>query len=239
MLKNSFNQLIKPEHLFAAGIIVIPAFIFQENLPVKWFQVLLFMLLSIISGKRVLILPNIIMAAGIVAANLLTPVGEVFLIAAGFPVTKGAIYKGLEKSALLIGMIYISRFSVSSGFVFPGRRGNILSLVFYYFEKIMEGGKSSPVETLKNTSSPDKRMSPVNTVRADKASWKQSFFNADIFIERIDRKITDVHASTGDFHSSENDKRSVKNSQLLRKTSVLGWIVIIFLILFNWGLLFV
>jgi hypothetical protein len=236
MLKNKFDQLVKPEHLFTAGIIIIPSFIFQDYLPVKWFQVLLFMLLSVISGKRVLILPNIIMASGIIFANLMTPVGEVLFSVVRLPVTKGAIFNGLEKSALLIGMIYISRFSVSRGFILPGRRGNILSLVFYYFEKIMEGEKSSPVKTTKSTSSPKNSMNQANTIKPDNFFTKYIRFNPDNFIKRIDRKIIYVHASTKDFHSSNYDRSSGGDSLPFRKTTIFGWFIIISIILLNWGL---
>jgi hypothetical protein len=132
-----------PTHLFLVGLLVLPAFLFQSSLPLKWVQILLFMGLSAAAGKRVRLLPNLIMITGIVAANLLTPVGRVLWSAAGIRITLGALENGLDRAALLIGMIYISRFSIRKGFCLPGRFGELLSLVFFYLERILEGERLS------------------------------------------------------------------------------------------------
>ncbi len=128
--------------MFASALIVIPAFIFQDSVLLKWMHVFIFMSVSVMAGKRIRIIPNIIMLAGITAANLLTPVGEVMFHVMKFPVTKGALYSGLEKTALLTGMIYISRIALSGNFRISRNRRNMISDVFYYFERLMEGDRS-------------------------------------------------------------------------------------------------
>ena len=130
---------LRPSHVFATGLLIVPAFVFQTSILLRWLLAAEFMILSVASGKRVRVLPNVIMISGVVAANLITPIGEVLWTVAGFRVTKGALMNGLEKSSLLIGMIYISRWSVRKGFLLPGRLGSLLSLVFFYFEKTLEG----------------------------------------------------------------------------------------------------
>ena len=130
---------IRPDYIFVSALLVIPAFIFQDNVLLKWLHVFMFMFFSVLAGKKIRIIPNIIMLAGITAANLLTPLGEVIFYIMKFPVTKGALYSGLEKSALLSGMIYISRIALSGDFHLSRNRRNILSDLFYYFERIMEG----------------------------------------------------------------------------------------------------
>jgi heptaprenyl diphosphate synthase len=130
---------LRPRDALIAGLCVIPAFVFQASLLLKWLQVLEFMILSAVAGKRVKVLPNVVMITSIVAAHLLTPVGEVLWRVAGVPVTRGALVNGLEKSALLIGMIYLSRFSIRPGVKLPGRIGSMLSLVFVYFEQTLAG----------------------------------------------------------------------------------------------------
>lgn len=124
-----------------AGMIMAPAFLFQQNLAIQWIQVLLFISLSIISGKKFRLLPNLFMFLGITAANLIIPIGKVLFYVLQFPLTDGALNNGLSRSALLIGMIYLSRFSVRKGLSLPGRMGSMMSLVFFYFDKIVEGEK--------------------------------------------------------------------------------------------------
>lgn len=134
---------LNPTHVFVVGLIVIPSLVFQSNLLLKWLQVSLFVCLSAAAGKRVRILPNVIMVGGIVAANLLTPVGRVLWSLGGWRITLGALENGLHRAALLIGMIYISRFSIRRGFSLPGRVGGLLSLVFFYLERILQGERLS------------------------------------------------------------------------------------------------
>ena len=45
----------------------------------------------------------------------------------------------MEKAAVLIGMIYISRFALRQGLTFPGRLGILLSRVFFYFGRLTSG----------------------------------------------------------------------------------------------------
>lgn len=125
--------------LFICGIITIPAFIFQTDIVLKIIMTVFFIILASARGKKFKLLPNLIMAAGITAANLLTPYGRVLAEIGSFRITSGALEAGLGKAALIIGLIYISRSSIRKGLSFPGRLGSLISLVFYYFEKITEG----------------------------------------------------------------------------------------------------
>lgn len=77
--------------------------------------------------------------SGIILAYIIRPVGKVFFIVLDFPVTEGALVSGLTRSLMLIGLIYISRLSVSSKLTFKGTMGNLIGRVFYYFEAITEG----------------------------------------------------------------------------------------------------
>lgn len=155
---------LDPSHVFVAGLCVAPAFLFQGDVLLRWLQVAQFILLSAAAGKRIRVLPNVVMITGIVAAQLLTPIGEVLVTLGGFRVTRGALMSGLEKSALLIGMIYLSRFMIRKGFVLPGRLGSLLSLVFFYFEKTLEGerlGRGNLIEKI------DERIAAVHASAAE------------------------------------------------------------------------
>lgn len=129
----------RPKFFLWAGLASAPAFLFQSDPFFRWIQVLLFIVASIISGKKFKLLPNLFMAAGIVFANLITPNGKVLFRVFSLPVTQGALENGISRAALLIGMIYLSRFSVRKNMEIPGRMGNLVALVFFYFDRIVEG----------------------------------------------------------------------------------------------------
>ncbi len=129
---------IKPEHLFTGWFIFLPLFLFQTSLSVRIFQTVCVIALFILRGKRFKILPNILLFTGITAAHLLRPAGEVLLTVFGMPITKDALVSGVSRSLLLIGLVYVSRISISSRLLLPGRGGQLLGSVFFYFERITE-----------------------------------------------------------------------------------------------------
>ena len=135
---------IPPRHQFIAGLLILPAFLLQDLLWVKVALTFLFILLSTLTGKSFRLLPNLIILLSIVIINLFQPHGKVFLTLLRFPITQGALEVGLERAFTLIGMIYISRFSVKKGLVLPGRLGSLLGQVFYNFERVTESWRDLP-----------------------------------------------------------------------------------------------
>lgn len=132
------ERWMSPEFLFFCGVLSLPAFLFGEAV---WSKVLLtavYILLNLLSGRRVKILPNVVLAAGIIAANLFTPFGRILLRAGTFPVTEGALRLGLLKSATIIGLVYLSRFTIRSDIRIPGRAGETFTLMLFFFERITE-----------------------------------------------------------------------------------------------------
>jgi heptaprenyl diphosphate synthase len=138
---------------FICGLLCIPAFVFQKNTLLLAAGAAGFIIYSVLLGKKFRLLPNIIMAAGIIAANLLTPQGRLLAEIGRLKLTAGALENGAGKAALIIGLIYISRSSVRKGLNFPGRIGSLLSMVFYYFERFTEGeriGRKNIIKQLDN-----------------------------------------------------------------------------------------
>lgn len=117
-----------------AGLIMLPAFVFQDRLLPLAVQVLFLIVLQIIIGRKVRILPIIIMLITVPGLNLFQSHGRVLAEIFGFPVTQGALVIGLRRALILIGLIYLSRFMVSRKPRFPGRIGSLLSLQFAFYE---------------------------------------------------------------------------------------------------------
>jgi len=123
--------------LFAAGALLLPAFLFQQDPFVRGLQILLFLGLNAAGGRRIRILQILLVGAGIVAFNLVIPTGRVLLTVLGFPLTEVALRSGLLKATAVIGMIAISQFSLRADLEIPGRIGGLIGRSLFYFQLIM------------------------------------------------------------------------------------------------------
>ena len=92
------------------------------------------------SGRRIRVLPNLVLAATVTAVHLVSPFGKVLCTLAGHPVTEGALRAGLSRSAAVIGLVYLSRFAVRPSLRLPGRPGRIFSAMLRDFERITGSG---------------------------------------------------------------------------------------------------
>ncbi len=127
---------VTPLVRLVTGLLMIPSFILQPQISLKFAHILLFGLASLYLGKRVRILPGIMIAAAVTGAQLLTPLGEVLTYIGSFPITAGALRQGLLRGLNLVGLVYLSRYAVSPGLPIPGKLGVLLYRVFYYFEEL-------------------------------------------------------------------------------------------------------
>jgi hypothetical protein len=125
--------------LFAAGALLIPAFLLQRDLAVRAAQILLFILLNAFSGRRIRILQFLVVSAGIIVFNLVIPTGKVLFSVLGLALTEGALKSGIAKATAMSGLIALSQFSIRADLRLPGKIGGLLGRSLYYFERIMAG----------------------------------------------------------------------------------------------------
>ena len=133
MLKN-----IKPGLCFFTGIAILPPFFFTNNLLIRFIFVVTAISLNILTGRKFRILPNILLLLGVIIANIYPPTGKLYFKIGYFYITEDAIFSGLKKSLLLIGSVYISRFSIRKELLLPGKTGALFYKIFFYFEKLTE-----------------------------------------------------------------------------------------------------
>jgi heptaprenyl diphosphate synthase len=126
-----------PGILFAAGALLFPAFLMQQDLVVRALEIVLFITLNAFSGRRVRPVQFLVVSAGIVLFNLVIPTGRVLVSVLGLPLTEGALKSGLFKATAMTGLIALSQFSIRSDLRLPGRLGGLIGRSLFYFEKIM------------------------------------------------------------------------------------------------------
>ena len=140
--------------LLLCGLAAMVGLSLQDVMPVRCGQMIFFMILAGMMGRRVRLIPPAVLLLSVVVASLFSPNGLVLFSIWRFDVTYGALRLGLLKGALLVGLIYVSRVSVGPGLKIPGRFGALLLKAFAYFEALTEkwpstrGGLFSRIDQL-------------------------------------------------------------------------------------------
>lgn len=134
---------MKQSHVrLSMGLVSLPAILLQDNLLGIGLQVLYVILLAITHGRRFRLLPNIILLFSVSSAHLLQPNGLHLFDVGGFPITLGALLLGARKALVLMALLYLSHYMVTGRPEFPGKLGRLISLQFYFFDKITSSWRS-------------------------------------------------------------------------------------------------
>ncbi len=142
------SRNISAVHLFIGATLVLPAYLFQQNLLVRMAQVLLFAWLATVNGKRIKWNYFIIMVSSITFFHTLNPFGEVIFSLGPYTMTRGALRGGLFRGVTIVGLVFLSLFSIRPDLKLPGKLGGLLGQVFYYFERVFEGKKKIRVKAI-------------------------------------------------------------------------------------------
>ena len=125
-LPSSAFSRFNAEELFVTGLLMALIFIFSRSLPLRTVQLLFFYLLARLSGKKINLLITLIIMAGIVFFNLLSPYGKILFSIGPLHITQGALLGGLDKAINLEGLLILSRACIRSDLGLPGTIGSLL-----------------------------------------------------------------------------------------------------------------
>lgn len=127
---------------FGAGALTMAAFLAQRDLALRGVEFLAFLLLARLTGRRLRLLSYLVVSLGIVAFNLIIPVGRELFSIMKFPITESALKSGVAKALTLVGMIAASQFSIRPDLRIPGRFGGLLARSLAYFQLIVAERRS-------------------------------------------------------------------------------------------------
>jgi hypothetical protein len=136
--RERWEASFSPYLLAAGGAAISAAYLFQRSLVARAAMFLCFLLAAWLSGKKVSIVATIVVSVGIVAANLLVPVGRVIAALGPFKVTQTALLDGIGKALVFEGLMYVSKASILPGLRVPGRLGSLVASAFVYYDRIVE-----------------------------------------------------------------------------------------------------
>ncbi len=105
------------------------------------FPLLLFLWLNKLLGYRPWWHSIIILLIVLVFFHLLLPSGkllwEINIVYFHFTLTQGALERGFGKAFFLLNLMQMSRFAISTELRLPGRLGQMMQLIFFYYQKLL------------------------------------------------------------------------------------------------------
>jgi heptaprenyl diphosphate synthase len=132
------ERIFSSRDLCAAGILMMPALVFNPNPYARCLQFVFFLLLVWCAGKKTNALITATVALGIVGFNLLAPYGRVLFSIGMFRLTEGALRGGIQRAATLEGLIMLSRFAIRRDLRLPGSLGALIGESFRILAAIQE-----------------------------------------------------------------------------------------------------
>jgi hypothetical protein len=149
--RERWESLFSPWAIAAAGAAIAASYLFQRSLIVRAAMFLCFLAAAWLSGKKVSPLATILVSAGIIAANLLVPVGRVLAQLGPIKVTESALLDGIGKALVFEGLVYISKATILPGLRLPGSFGSLVASAFVYYDRIIEyKGKVRPASLIED-----------------------------------------------------------------------------------------
>ena len=132
-----YEGLFSAKALCIAGLLIMPAFLFNPFTPFRILMFLFFWFLAWLCGKKNNPLITITVILFIVAFNLIVPHGQVLFVIGGFRITSGALMLGIQRAITLAGLIMLSRVTIRHDHKIPGLFGELIGESFRLFSIMM------------------------------------------------------------------------------------------------------
>jgi|GEM_PF-5853615 len=148
MDNNFFNTHFNLLHLFILQFILLFIFINITYIPFKLILVILFYIFAFFN-KKIKKTYFLFMFLSIVFFNLLSYEGKIIFEFSIFKITSLSLIKGIQKGLNIIGMVFLSLFCVQKDLILPSKLGNMIVIVFYYYQELLNN-KSNINKNKKN-----------------------------------------------------------------------------------------
>jgi len=135
--KDLYNNIFSARDLFIAGVLIIPAAVFNPSTEFRVIQFLFFWFLAFLSGKKIDFIFTILITFFIIAFNLIIPYGKILFSAGVFKITSGALEAGIHRAVTLQALVMLSKFTVRGDLKLPGAFGNLLGESLRIFSCLM------------------------------------------------------------------------------------------------------
>ncbi|MBU1080299.1 MAG: hypothetical protein KKB59_07390, partial [Spirochaetes bacterium] len=124
--------------LAMAGVALSAALLFQPSLVGRAVMLACAAAAAWLSGRRLSPLTTVLVMAGIVAANLVVPIGRKLGSIGPFAITEIALADGLRKAVTFEALMFISKACLGPGLRLPGRFGAFFAEALRGYDRILE-----------------------------------------------------------------------------------------------------
>jgi len=135
--QKAYENLFGPNTLAAAGLVIMPALLFNPSTTFRVFLFLFFWFLAWLAGKKNNPLLTILVILGIAAFNLIVPYGRVLFSVGPLKITQGALVAGIHRGVTLEALIMLSRLTIRPDLKLPGFFGELIGESFRVFSLLM------------------------------------------------------------------------------------------------------
>lgn len=127
-----------PTRLALTGVLLSAVLLFQPTLYGRTAILAAAAAAAWASGRRLSPLMTVVVMAGIVAANLLVPIGRRLATIGPLVVTETALLAGLEKAVTFEALMFISKACLGPALTLPGRFGAFFGDALRGYDRILE-----------------------------------------------------------------------------------------------------
>jgi len=121
-----YENIFSAKTLFIAGLLIMPALLFNPGTEYRVIQFLFFWLLAWLSGKKINPVLTIFVIFFIITFNLVIPYGKVLYSFGMFKITSGALTAGIHRAVTFQALIMLSKFCIRGDLRIPGAFGELL-----------------------------------------------------------------------------------------------------------------
>ncbi|MCL2809209.1 MAG: Gx transporter family protein [Treponema sp.] len=132
-----YNNLFNARTLFVAGLLIIPAVLFNPSTEFRCYQFLFFCFLVLLTGKKTNFLLTIFITLSIIMFNLIIPYGRILFSIGSFKITLGALEAGIHRAVTLQALVMLSKIIIRKDLFLPGAFGKLLGQSMFIFSEIM------------------------------------------------------------------------------------------------------
>jgi heptaprenyl diphosphate synthase len=136
--ERAWEKLFSSRDLATAGLLAMPALLFNPDTKTRVIQFLFFFFLVWLAGKKTRPLITLFTLFGIVAFNLLAPYGELLFSLGSIKISAGALLSGVRRAVTLEGLFMLSRAAVRQDLKLPGGFGALAGESLRLFAGIRE-----------------------------------------------------------------------------------------------------
>jgi len=132
-----YENAFSARALFIAGLLIMPALLFNPNTEYRVFQFLFFLFLAWLSGRKIDFIFTALIIIFIITFNLIIPYGRVLFSVGLFKITSGSLEAGIHRAVTLQALVMLSKLTIRQDLKIPGAFGQILGGSLRMFSVIM------------------------------------------------------------------------------------------------------